>query len=82
MGEAVSKECAGLIGLEVTEPAADEEEQEAPTGSAAAAATAAAAAAAEDAEEKVGDCAMAPGAGASEAGMLVGGCCRFLIMSL
>ena len=81
MGEAVSKDCAGLIGLEVTDPAADEEEQEAPTGSAAAAATAAAAAA-EDAEEKVGDCAMAPGAGASEAGMLVGGCCRFLIMSL
>ena len=68
MGEAVSKDCAGLIGLELMDPA--EEEQEA----------SAAEAAADEAE--VGDCAMAPGEGASDAGMLVGGCCRFLIMSL
>ena len=67
MGEAVSKDCAGLIGLELMDPA--EEEQEA------------SAAEATD-ETEVGDCAMAPGEGASDAGMLVGGCCRFLIMSL
>ena len=35
-----------------------------------------------DEEMEVGDCAMAPGDGASDAGMLVGGCCFFLIMSL
>ena len=69
MGEAVSKDCAGLIGLELMDPA--EEEQEA-----------SAAEAAEADETEVGDCAMAPGEGASEAGMLLGGCCRFLIMSL
>lgn len=68
MGEAVSKDCAGLIGLELMDPA--EEEQEASAAEAAAD------------ETEVGDCAMAPGEGASDAGMLVGGCCRFLIMSL
>ena len=78
MGDAVSKDCAGLIRLELMDPAEAEEEQEAPTpGSAAADADEE-----EEEEEEMGDSAMAPGDGANDAGMLVGGCCRFLIMSL
>ena len=78
MGDAVSKDCAGLIRLELMDPA-EEEEQEAPmTGSVAADADDEE----EEEEEEVGDSAMAPGDGANDAGMLVGGCCRFLIMSL
>ena len=70
MGDAVSQDCAGLIGLELMEPA---EEQEAPTTGSG-----------EELmlEEEVGDCAMAACEGANDAGMLVGGCCFFLIMSL
>ena len=75
MGDAVSRDCVCLIGLESMVPAAAEEEQGAPT-------TVSTEAAAADEEEEDGDCAMAPGDGANEAGMLVGGCCRFLIMSL
>ena len=75
MGDAVSKDCAGLIRLELMDPAAAEEEQDAPT-------TGSTAADADEEEEEVGDSAMAPGDGANDAGMLVGGCCRFLIMSL
>ena len=57
VGEAVSRELAGLIGLEEEE---DEEED----------------------DSSIERDAMAPGAGVSVEGMLVGGCCFFLIVSL